>query len=526
MKTAVVTVTIGVKFEEMSKLTHPSIKIYADKIGAEFIVLNKQSQLSPTPHFEKFQLYYLLNKYDRIIYLDTDLILRKDCPNLFDIVPESKFGAFNEGAFCERAQAFQMAQQQHKIFIRNWNGKYFNSGVMVISRMHKFLFKLPENTDLNFYEQSYLNLMLHSNQVEIFDLDSNFNRMSCIDSKTGLHRLNSYIVHYAGAPDSMDVNQIIRADLEIWEKDNYPRKRNILYRPQGGLGDVICSEPTARHLLNTMYKDTNFVIETWFPRVFSHLPCRVFKVGQFQPERDIPYYVINSMTPPEHISWQFMSVNLMHTIDFSSLISCRKILPDNEKNIKLVVSLEDIKEITEIIGITSLIDFVLIHPGKGWPSKTFPNNFWSDIIDGLVKANKKVILIGKYVSGEQGVTDIKFDHENVLDLRNLTSLGGLIGLISQAKILISNDSAPIHIAGAFDNDIILIPTCKHPDWCLPYRNGNKYYKSQALYKKALWDTYDSAPTNINGEAIDRVNGNYEDYLPDPQTVIDVVIKIG
>jgi hypothetical protein len=61
---------------------------------------------------------------------------------------------------------------------------------------------------------------------------------------------------------------------------------------------------------------------------------------------------------------------------------------------------------------------------------------------------------------------------------------------------------------------------------LPYRNGNKYYKSQALYKKALWDTYDSAPTNINGEAIDRVNGNYEDYLPDPQTVIDAVIKIG
>ena len=40
MKKAVVTLTIGKKFETLAQLTHPTLKAYANKIGADFIVLS------------------------------------------------------------------------------------------------------------------------------------------------------------------------------------------------------------------------------------------------------------------------------------------------------------------------------------------------------------------------------------------------------------------------------------------------------------------------------------------------------
>lgn len=45
-----------------------------------------------SPHYEKFQIYNLLKEYDRIIYVDIDVIINETCPDLFQIVPEKDFG--------------------------------------------------------------------------------------------------------------------------------------------------------------------------------------------------------------------------------------------------------------------------------------------------------------------------------------------------------------------------------------------------------------------------------------------------
>ena len=106
MKKAVVTIAVGERYTEMAKVTHPTLKAYADKVGAEFIVIDTPTE---TPHWEKFKLYELLIKYNRIIYLDTDLIVRDDCPDLFELIPESKLGIFNEGRFDSRRESLEEA---------------------------------------------------------------------------------------------------------------------------------------------------------------------------------------------------------------------------------------------------------------------------------------------------------------------------------------------------------------------------------------------------------------------------------
>src|SRR5690606_34752976 len=45
------------------------------------------------------------------------------------------------------------------------------------------------------------------------------------------------------------------------------------------------------------------------------------------------------------------------------------------------------------------------------------------------------------------------------------------GVIRDGAFLFSNDSAPIHIAGSFDNPIGLLSIAKHPSLVFPYRPG-------------------------------------------------------
>jgi ADP-heptose:LPS heptosyltransferase len=196
-----------------------------------------------------------------------------------------------------------------------------------------------------------------------------------------------------------------------------------------------------------------------------------------------------------------------------------------DKQIKLQVDLQDLTTLTDTIGIMNLMKMILVHPGKGWKSKTFPDTYWQEIINRLAElTTHKVAVIGKYVSDEQGLVDLKCP-ENVLDLRNLLNLGELMALISQAEVLISNDSAPVHIAGAFDNWVVFLPSCKHPDHVLPYRNGSKSYKTVSLYKKLTCDAIDSAPTQVYGQTIDKVVGDIREYLPDVSDVVETINKI-
>jgi hypothetical protein len=125
------------------------------------------------------------------------------------------------------------------------------------------------------------------------------------------------------------------------------------------------------------------------------------------------------------------------------------------------------------------------------------------------------------VSDEQGVLDVDVP-EGVYDTRNLLTLGGLIAVISRTHTLLSNDSAPVHLAGAFNNYIILIPTCKHPDHVLPYRHGHRYHKSYSIYKKLLCAAFDSVPTKVHGQTIDHIIGDIMDYLPEPIDVQKLV----
>lgn len=213
MKTAVVTMNIGDKFKEMAELTIPTMKAYADKINADFVIIDSVKIDEVHIHFEKFQIYDMFDIYDRILFLDMDLIVSPSCPNLFDIVPEEEFGAFVESDYQGRDN--QIIPLQEKCGDIGWKETYFNSGVFLVSKKHKEMFNY--NTELSRVkgtgEQGQLNYTLQKLGIPLFKLDLKFNHMDVCRKND--ERFNSYIIHYAGGGfNENNMVEQIKEDLE------------------------------------------------------------------------------------------------------------------------------------------------------------------------------------------------------------------------------------------------------------------------------------------------------------------------
>lgn len=521
----VLTISIGDHYQKVAKATEDSIKKYADKIGADYLNINNFDPQYITQKWNKFHIHELLNKYKRILYLDIDLIIREDCPNLFEIVPPNKLGMFNEGRYTPRFEFLEQASEYYNEPLRTWNGKFYNSGVMVISRIHKNIFKLPKGIDFVETDQPYINLRILNDKIDMFDLDYKFNRMDILDNFCGISRLDSYIVHYAGAPKEIQIG-VIEKDIEQWKVDktnNYTYTRNILISVTAGMGDQLCAEPAIR-FTQKIYPDANINVVTHFPRLFEHLPCKVMNYEQWTGINDA---LITMHTCPDSDQAEHkLSHVLFHPTDYASMSMVKRTIPNIEKTIKLKLEASDVVSVLEMVKQKkSNKPIIVVHAGKWWPSKTLPVEWWQEIVNELSE-KLTVVLIGKTIDDDQGYLPITCPPDGI-DLRDLTSLGELIALISMSKCLLTNDSSPLHIAGAFDNWIVTIPTCKHEDHILPFRNGTQYYKTKALRKGLLLDDLEIRHTEFKPDTIDLIPSGKTlyDYIPEPENVVMEVFEI-
>jgi hypothetical protein len=370
----------------------------------------------------------------------------------------------------------------------------------------------------------------------MYDLPYIFNRMTCMDF-LGEDRWAAFIIHYAGYHyfyGFENLKALLEKDLKVWsEKREF--KRHIAIEVQGGLGDQLCAAPAIKYLLEKIYPEQDIIIRTHFPVLFRDFNCPVFtyeeKIDEKIDVADKFFFKLNTLPGPETINWSILSNLLCHTVDYCSSALLKMTLPIKDKSFFLNVKQEELDELNKLTNGRDLKNYVLIHGGRHWQSKSFPQEYWQKIVDELEKEKVPICLIGAD-EPTRGIYDLKLNSDTSIDLRNRTNLELFIAAISQGKILLSNDSAPIHIAGAFDNEIILIPTCKHPDHLLPFRNGQQHYKACALYKNLAVEDFDRKPTdtigmgdygkdkNIGSGEFLKKDWGY--YLPE---VSDVVTKI-
>ena len=138
---------------------------------------------------------------------------------------------------------------------------------------------------------------------------------------------------------------------------------------------------------------------------------------------------------------------------------------DAEYNIELFPSKEDENRIKELLTTENLQEtrekkIVILAPGSKWFTKKWPVEYWNELSKKL-SYNKNIQQI--IVGGEEERKIAMEIPENCLDLRGKTTLLELAEVIKRAKIIVSNDSSPIHIASAFKDTFIIAifgPTVK------------------------------------------------------------------
>ena len=540
-KKAVVTLTMGVEYTSIAQMTHPSIKAYAKKIGADFHVIEDRKLRHNVPvGYEKLQLKEMLNEYHRIIFIDTDIIIRPDTPDLFTFVPEGWFGALNEGEWMpERITSLEGSCKDFGLAAPHFKNQYYNTGVMVLEQRHSCIFEEPPVYIDHFYEQSYLNIMLARNLVKIRNLSISFNRMSFVDALkiSNEHYLESHIVHYAGALKQLGLNGLcnqIANDLANWDQlksKNYHIPKVYKVSISGGLGDQIEAEPVVREICRLYPYDKIYVASHW-PEIFEDLP---YAKGRLIPidirkhfiQEEISQ-VFNTYSPPEDEAWKYMTHVFCHSCDFSSNLAIRRVLPPENKTIILGYTSSHLKSMCKKLGVEKSYfhDAVLVHPGRSWPTKTMTSEFWETIINDLIAQGKKVVLFGKDGKDLQGIIPVDVDLSKVLDARDKLSLKESLALMDNSFMLISNDSAPIHIAGATDIWIVGVYTAKHPAFVIPYRKGSQSYKTIQVQKEPwCWPCNANAVTTCLDEVRADFCTNLDNQLccfPEPQQILEAI----
>lgn len=302
----------------------------------------------------------------------------------------------------------------------------------------------------------------------------------------------------------------------------------------GGLGDRVCAEPTIRWAHeNLRYKD--FAIATDNPELFDHIDCKKFKIGK---DGNCPigndwtfrdWYTTWTIQPPTTLQWEFFSHCMTQAVDYVSLSCLRMQLPMKAREIRLPNFLQPNEEDPD--RRFSWVDFdlsqkpkvVVIHPGKHWPSKTFPASWWRDVCVEIARRGLTPMIIGKTVDQNVGTVDFIVP-ETAIDLRDRMSLRGLVHLLKNAPCLISNDSSPIHIASAGDAFVGVLATCKHPDFIGHWRHGEWQWRFKNLSRTGLYDTYQVSPFIEGGKSqitVEDISPEFlAECLPEPSVVAD------
>ncbi len=203
-KVALVTVAVGEEGKALLDISRPFMEAYAARLGIDFVVVDWPGHPS-WPMSSKFGIGRILDHYERIIYLDADVLPRPGCVDLLSLCPEQSLGA------CDELQ-FQYKQPQHGILkhyqilrqeighditiIPSW---YFNAGVMVVPRRYQYLlfpplYPLPIR---HLTEQEHTNAIALRDGIDFFPLSRECNWQQWTDHGFRQSPPNA-ILHFSG----------------------------------------------------------------------------------------------------------------------------------------------------------------------------------------------------------------------------------------------------------------------------------------------------------------------------------------
>ena len=210
---AVYTLMVGEAMRRslMARAAMATMRAYSDRIGADLRVVRKTD---PGTHmwFGKWKAFELLKEYDRVMYLDGDVMVMPDCPDAFEMVPEGRVGGYVEGwyrkGWVQDEWRTISGVLGEKVRAEDFLDEYVNAGMFVASRAHAGLFD-PKDAELvkevdsklmasksRLHDQSIFNWRRLELGFGLCRMPAEMNFL--LWPFSAANRFSAYVLHYAG----------------------------------------------------------------------------------------------------------------------------------------------------------------------------------------------------------------------------------------------------------------------------------------------------------------------------------------
>ena len=181
MNRAIVTTMIDGEGEIMGSISIPRMEDYAKQVNARLIVIKKRLPPFDFIAMSKFFMERHLPNYpEGIFYLDTDALINRNAPDIFDLAPKEGISAVwdskNDQPNPEWNKYIKAAAALTEI--EPWEG-YFNGGVLLIRPDAIKIFSNPEYFKLMpwYPDQTIMNLNRARFNIKYHNLGSQWNLM-------------------------------------------------------------------------------------------------------------------------------------------------------------------------------------------------------------------------------------------------------------------------------------------------------------------------------------------------------------
>mgnify|MGYP000882051414 FL=1 len=145
----VVTVLLGKGAEGLELQSLPMLRAYAAKCSADFRVITDlgEGDKYQHPKYAVMQIgdFYDNHGYERILYIDADVLVKPDAPDMFQTFKPGRFYARNEQAFKPDGWALQYHNRvcEWTQTAHPFDGIHFNGGVQLSDRAHRVMYTMP-----------------------------------------------------------------------------------------------------------------------------------------------------------------------------------------------------------------------------------------------------------------------------------------------------------------------------------------------------------------------------------------------
>lgn len=526
------------------------------------------------PFIVKDLLFNESGPNNNFCYLDSDCLAINGCDKIFDKCYHIEdYPLFNRGC-----QEFMMLDGRGNPFVNdaydlnycleadlmkllnidiNLRKQYLQTGVFLFNKncesfIHEWLQICSRNEVVNnwkhiapFHEETVANCLLwkRSNILDLcqslinlpyneYDKDKSLNKIKeMLNCLTDLKQEDYFIDTFCRIPSNDNIKNLFFYHGKISDYEyNYIKEqmseKYLLKINSVSLGDTLAATPTLRKLYNSYNKKIDVV--TYHPELFINNNY-VNRVLTFEKNINKENYkeIFNTFLGVGVKSGEYNIEKKHNTIDIRQFhaIDLGFMLNENEMEYDYVpdeyVEIEDLPQ-----------NYICLHVANTWPSRTYSDKNWQDLINLINEKNIFVVLIGKN-SQESGFYNIDKPTKNLnfkigLDLTNKLNISQCWHVINKSQYFITMDSGLLHLAGTTDTNIIQLGSSINNKIRAPYRNGSQNYKykyisgpcdlfcaSDIKYGVKEWKTIQGVPPLIN--CLENKSKFY--CHPDPQQIV-------